>query len=69
MLCWFILWWCGNDDIMHHNAWTGRKYIVYESLPQLNTYTTQDVKPNIIDAPLMLSFRMGQWLCHFLFYL
>jgi len=47
----------------------GCQYIVYEILPQINTYIIQDAKPKIFDARLTIIFRMGQWPCRLLFYL
>jgi len=31
------------------------------------TYVTKDIQPTIVNSPLTLVFRMGQWQCHLLF--
>jgi hypothetical protein len=38
----------------------GSQYVVYEWLQPITTYVTQDAHPKIIDALLIVIFRMGQ---------
>jgi len=45
---------------MRCHAEEGCQYIVYELLPQINTYIAQDTKAKIVDAMLRLILRMGQ---------
>jgi len=53
----------GNKDIVHCFDLKCRHYIVYELLPQSNIYINKDEIPKIVDAPLMLIFRMGHRVC------
>ena len=45
----------------------GAQYSMYGCLQPDAIYMTRDTKPKIVDIPLTLIFRMGQWPCHFLF--
>jgi len=48
-------------------AHKGGQYFIYGCLQPITTEITHNAKPNISNARLMLIFRIGQWLCHFLF--
>ena len=52
---------------MHCVTWQGRDYFVYESVPLSDSWTAQDARRQIVDAPLMLNFRMGHGVYHFQF--
>jgi len=67
-LCWRSFSGWGNIYDMHCCSGKGRHSIVYESLPQSNTWISQDARPKIVHAPLTLIFRIGQgayryWFC------
>jgi len=40
-------------------AYEGGQYLSYEYLQAITTQITQDARPEIVDAPLMLIFMMG----------
>jgi len=44
-------------------AFKGGQYLIYGCLQPVTTYITLDAKPKIIDAALMLIFRIGQGAC------
>jgi len=41
-------------------ATQGSKRLIYRWLQLIATFVTQDAKPKMIDAPLMVIFRIGQ---------
>jgi len=67
MLCWrsFSGWGREHDAIFCELE--GSQYLVYEWLQPFATEVTQDAQPKIVDSPLTLIFRMGQWPCGLLF--
>jgi len=48
---------------MHCFAWKGCHYFLYQLLQEIAAWITQDAKLRIVDALLMLIFRLGQCLC------
>ena len=67
MLCWcsFSGWGKEHDPVIYELE--GSQYLIYEWLKPFATDVTQNAQPKIVDAPLKLIFRMGQWPCCFLF--
>jgi len=45
----------------------GSQYLDYEWRQPIAACLTQDAQPKLINAPLTLIFRFGQWPCHLLF--
>jgi len=68
----FTLHWCscsgwGWERFTVVFAHTSGGYLIYGSLQPVATSMIQDTMPKIVDTLLMLNFRIGQWLCCFLF--
>jgi len=63
-LCWRSVSWWGNVCVMRYVNWKGCHDFIYELLPHCYTWITQDQAPIILDTPLTLIFRMGQYLVY-----
>jgi hypothetical protein len=68
ILHWWSLWGCG---MVHYNIVCapdkGGQYPIYGWLQPIANEVTQDAMPQVIDAPLTLSFWMEKWLGHLLY--
>ena len=56
---------CGIKDIVYYFGLKGSHYFTYEFGPPSIIQINQDARPEIIDAPLTLVFRIGQGVCFF----
>jgi len=61
---WLTLHWhsfsrWGRECVAFSFANKGGQYVFYEYLQPIATQITQDARPEIVDAPLMLISRMG----------
>jgi len=57
--------WCsysewGREPVALSSAWKASQYHIYEWRQPITTQITNDARPKLVDAPLMLIFRMGQ---------
>jgi len=57
----FSTW--GRERVISCFTNKGGQYLSYDYLKPIATQITQNVRPKIIDAPLMLISRMGQGAC------
>jgi len=66
-LCWRWFSGYGREPVAIVFAPEGSPYPIYGWLQPIATYDAQDAKPESVDPLLMLIFRMGHWLCCYLF--
>ena len=67
MLGWRSCSWWGRQRVASSVAYNGGQYPIYDCLQPIATQITRDARPTIVDALLMLIFRMGQGACCSLF--
>jgi len=63
-LRWRSVSWWGNVCVLRYFNWKGCLDFVYELWPHCYTSITQGLAPIILDTPLTLIFRMGQYLVY-----
>ena len=67
MLRWHTYSEWGRECVALSVAWKASQYHIYEWPQPIATQISNDARPNIIDTPLTLIFRMGQGSCGFFF--
>ena len=67
MLHWPSFWGWGRERVASVFAPKGGQYLIYRCLKSIASWITQDARPKIDDAPLMLIFKLGRWVCCFCF--
>ena len=53
----------GRERVASSFAYRGGEFLTYDNLQPLATQIDHDARPKIVDAPWMLTSRMGQWSC------
>jgi len=54
---------CGREHVASSFAYKGGQYLINQYCQPIATQVTHDTKPQIVDPPLTLTFRIGQGAC------